>query len=235
MKPTLSHRWDLTPEEAASLQKSLRAQVRPLPDFGTPSTVAGVDVGIKDAVARAAIVVLDFPSLQPRDQAVADLPITFPYIPGLLAFREMPAVLAAADKLAVEPDVFIVDGQGLAHPRRFGIACHLGVALDRPTIGCAKSRLVGTYDEPEDRPGAWTELRDRGEVVGAVVRTRAGTTPVYVSIGHRTDLASAIDLVLKCCRGYRLPETSRLAHQVAGGANLRIARQADQPGLFDLP
>jgi deoxyribonuclease V len=235
MKPVLPHRWDLTPKEAIALQNSLRARVRFTADFGTPTTVAGVDVGVKNDVARAAVVVLDFPSLQPRDQGVAELKIPFPYIPGLLAFREMPAVLAAVDRLTVEPDVFIVDGHGFAHPRRFGIACHLGVVLDRPSIGCAKSRLVGSHPEPDNRFGAWAELRHEDQVIGAVVRSRVGISPLYVSIGHRVDLPTAIDLILKCCRGYRLPETSRLAHRVAGGARLMIQPQASQPGLFDPP
>jgi deoxyribonuclease V len=232
MKLVVAHRWDLKPDEAIALQNALRIRVRSSADFGAPATVAGVDVGVKDDVARAAVAVLDFPSLRPRDQGVAELKVTFPYIPGLLAFREMPAVLAALEKLAVEPDVLIVDGHGLSHPRRFGIACHLGVVLDRPSIGCAKSRLVGSHPEPDDRFGAWAELCHQDEVVGAVVRSRAGAAPLYVSIGHRVDLPTAIDLVLKCCRGYRLPETSRLAHQVAGGASLAIRPPASQPGLF---
>jgi deoxyribonuclease V len=235
MKPALSHRWDLTPAEAVALQNTLRAQVQVSPFLGNPTTVAGVDVGLKNGIARAAIVVLDFPSLEPRDQSVAELEITFPYIPGLLAFREIPVILAALDKLVTEPDVFIVDGHGLSHPRRFGIACHLGVLLNKPTVGCAKSRLVGTYSEPDNRFRAWAEIYYKGDIVGAVVRTRVNVAPVYVSIGNRVDLPTSIDLVLKCCRGYRLPETSRLAHRVAGGANLVIPAQERQPNLFNPP
>jgi deoxyribonuclease V len=185
-------------------------------------SVAGVDVGFEgdaNKTARAAVVVLKFPELVPIDSAIARAPVIFPYIPGLLAFREIPVVLGALEQLKIDPDVIIVDGHGRSHPRRMGIASHLGVLLDCPTIGCAKSILCGSAQAPKDKVGAWTPLVDNGEQVGAALRTRVKTTPVYVSVGHLVTLPSAIDLVLKCLQGYRLPETTRYAHRVAGGEN----------------
>ena len=209
------HRWDVTPAEAIAIQNDLRRRVLCTPLLAGVHTVAGVDVGIHDNTARAAVVVLSYPELALLDKVTANMPVAFPYVPGLLAFRECPTVLSAFDKLAVIPDLIVVDGHGLAHPRRFGLACHLGVLLDRPTIGCAKSRLVGTHDEPGREAGAWAPLVDGGEQIGGVLRTKDGVRPLYVSIGHRVDLESAVHWVLACCRGYRLPETSRLAHQAA--------------------
>jgi len=185
-------------------------------------TVAGVDVGFHGDLARAAVVVLGFPGLEPVDYALAEVPVLFPYIPGLLAFREGPAVLAALDRLRTWPDLLIFDAQGLAHPRRLGLASHLGVVLDWPSIGCAKSRLFGLAEQPGNDRGDWAPICDDGETIGAAVRTRPDVRPVYVSIGHRVDLLTAIDLVLGCTRGYRLPETTRYAHKVAGGAELAI-------------
>jgi deoxyribonuclease V len=182
--------------------------------------VAGVDIGMDGKLARAAVVVLDYSKLEPVDWAVAEVEITFPYVPGLLTFREGPGILAALEKLTIWPDVLIFDGHGQAHPRRFGLASHMGVLLDRPSVGCAKSRLTGEHEEPGDRVGNWAPLRDRGEVIGAVLRTRAGVRPVFVSVGHRVDLPTAIDLVIGCGGGYRLPETTRYAHRVAGGMRL---------------
>ena len=162
-------------------------------------------------------VVLRLPDLEvvevKRDEAKA----RFPYIPGLLSFRESPALLAALERLATAPDFILVDGQGLAHPRRFGIACHIGLVTEVPTIGCAKSILRGRHALMAEEAGSWTELVDRGEVVGAAVRTRTGVSPLYVSIGHRVDLPWAVHWVLACCRGYRMPEPTRLAHQAAAG------------------
>jgi deoxyribonuclease V len=187
--------------------------------------VAGVDVGFEGEhhrIARAAVVVLSFPALEPIDYAIARMPVAFPYIPGLLSFREVPVVLRALRALETEPDVFLVDGHGRAHPRRFGIASHLGVLLDRPTIGCAKSILCGTAAEPANQVGAWSPLLDGAEPIGAAVRTRAGTKPIYISVGHRVSLERAIALVLQCCTRYRLPETTRYAHRVAGGASIDL-------------
>ena len=211
------HSWDVTPEEARRLQNGLRTQVVKTDRFGKINTVAGVDIGFKKDIARASVVVLSFPGLQVVDSVVTESPVRFPYVPGLLSFREIPPLLTAFTQLQTEPDLIIVDGQGIAHPRRFGLASHLGLILDKPTIGCAKSRLWGRYEEPETEQGSYTYLMDKDEVIGAVVRTRKNVKVVYISIGHRISLDSARTLTLACCRGYRLPETTRYAHNAASG------------------
>lgn len=184
-----------------------------------PIFIAGVDISVNRLENRAtgAIVVLNYPELRPVEVKTATGKIEFPYIPGLLSFREIPLLLEACEKLVITPDLFLVDGQGIAHPRRMGIASHLGLFLDRPTIGCAKSRLYGKHKTPGLEAGSYTELLDNDEVIGAVVRTKTGTSPVYVSIGHKVDLPTAVQWVLACCRKYRLPEPTRLAHLAAGG------------------
>ncbi len=228
-----SHPWKLHPRQAFALQRKLAHKVVVENCLGEVHTVAGVDVGLKGGQARAAVVVLKYPSLQPIDQATANLPVEMPYIPGLLAFREGPAILEALRRLSTAPDCLIFDGQGLAHPRRLGIASHIGVLLDRPSIGCAKSRLCGISAEPAEEAGSYAFLYDGEEIIGAVVRTRTRVSPVYVSIGHRVDLETAIELVLNCCRGRRLPETSRLAHRVAAGERLAIHKERpEQPTLL---
>lgn len=213
------HDWNLSPAEAVRVQQQLRARVRfgPLP-LAAVRRVAGVDVGFPRGrgLARAAVVVLEFPSLRLIESATAQIPTPFPYIPGLLSFREMPVILAALERLSHSPDVFLVDGHGLAHPRRFGLACHLGVWLDAPTIGCAKSILVGKADEPAPERGAQTRLVDGSETIGLALRTRTNVRPVYISVGHRVDLESARQIVLACGSGYRLPEPIRQAHRLAG-------------------
>lgn len=212
--------WPRDVATARVVQGQLRERVILRDAHGRITTVAGVDVGFEDEgrVTRAAVAVLSFPSLETRAEAVARLPTAFPYVPGYLSFREIPAVLAAVRRLKEMPDLILCDGQGYAHPRRFGLACHLGVLLDCPTIGVAKSRLTGT---PRGRlaraRGAWVPLLDDGEVIGAVLRTRAGVKPLFVSGGHRVSLASAIDYVLACAPRYRLPETTRRAHRLASG------------------
>ena len=216
------HSWDVTPEEARQLQNRLCTQVISTDQFGTINTVAGVDIGLKKDTAIASVVVLSFPELQVVDSVVTASPVRFPYVPGLLSFREIPPLLTAFDELQTIPDLIIVDGQGIAHPRRFGLASHLGLILDKPTIGCAKSRLCGRYTEPDSEQGAYTHLRDKTEVIGAVVRTRTNVRVVYVSIGHRISLDSARIWTLACCRGYRLPETTRYAHNAASGKTLRV-------------
>ncbi len=236
--PGISHRWDLAPEEAAALQRDLAARIERQNRLGPLKHVAGIDVSVRDDVGQAAIVVLDLEKLSLVEYAVVTRPITFPYIPGLLSFREGPAVLEALAQLKTTPDLLMVDGHGYAHPRRIGIASHVGLAADLPSIGCAKSRLVGQHDEPGEDVGSYASLFDRGEVIGAVLRTRSGVNPLYISIGHRIDLATSIQIVLACCRGYRLPETTRWAHRVAGGERPPLAGQsavgAIQPTLFDL-
>ena len=211
------HPWEMTPAEARQIQNELRNQVISQDRFGDIKTVAGVDLGFKKDVARASVVVLSFPELQLIDGVLVESPVPFPYIPGLLSFRETPPLLKAFDQLKTEPDLIIADGQGIAHPRRFGIASHLGLILDRPTVGCAKSRLWGRHKQPNDEAGSIEYLYDKGEIIGAAVRTRSNVNVVYVSVGHRISLDSAIRLTLACCRRYRLPETTRYAHQAAAG------------------
>lgn len=208
--------WDLSPAEAVELQQRLRSQVvsTPLP-LDSLHTVAGVDVGFPGDRTRAAVVVLSFPELEVLEQNIVEIPTTFPYIPGLLSFRETPAILQALAGLKTRPDLLLCDGQGIAHPRRFGIACHLGVLLDRPSLGCAKSILTGKPAHLEESAHSTAPLLVRDEVVGMAVRTRARVKPVYISIGHRIDLDSAVRVVLACAKGYRLPEPTRLADKLA--------------------
>ena len=231
MKVTQLHKWDLSPSEAIAVQQDLRARVVTRNELGEIHTVAGIDMSTAGQRAHAAVVVLSFPALQPLEEAQADLPLTFPYIPGLLAFREAPAILAAIERLQIEPDLFILDGQGLAHPRRMGIACHIGVIIDKPCIGCAKSRLCGQHGEVGPKVGDYSELYHRGELIGAALRTREGVKPVYISVGHKIDLTTAISYVLRCGKGYRLPEPTRWADKVAGGSKLP-GTQAEQGTLF---
>jgi deoxyribonuclease V len=212
-----AHRWDVTPAEAVQIQEQLRPLVVLGDGLAGVEAVAGLDVGLPHGQARAAVAVFSYPGLALLDEVVAEQPLDFPYVPGLLTFREGPAALAALDCLDTRWDVLLCDGQGYAHPRRLGLASHLGVLLDRPAVGCAKSRLVGTHGEVGEAKGSWSELSDDGEVIGAVVRTREGVRPVYVSVGHRIDLASAIELVLRCAPRYRLPEPTRRAHRLASG------------------
>lgn len=220
--------WNLTPKEAIAAQARDAQRVRLEDDFGEVHYVAGVDVAFENdkTIARAAVVVLTFPALTPAAAVVARRPVTFPYVPGLLAYRELPAVLDAFRELELEPDLIIADAHAYAHPRRFGMTSQLGVLLDKPTIGCAKSILVGYAETPENVVGAWTPLIHNGEIIGAAVRTKLDTKrvtkPVYVSPGHRITLASSIEYVLRCCKGYRVPETTRYAHLVAGGAELEL-------------
>ncbi len=216
--------WELTLQQAVELQREMAARVVEQDQFPALHYVGGVDVGFEQerTVSRAAAVVLSFPELELVEFAVARRPVTFPYIPGLLAFREAPVIIDALEKLRHQPDLIIVDGHGRAHPRRFGIASMLGVLLETAAIGCAKSILVGKADVPENRVGAWTRLVDRGEVIGAAVRTKLNVKPVYVSIGDKVTLDTAIDIVLKCTTRYRVPETTRYAHRVAGGETPKV-------------
>jgi len=219
MKPAITHPWPATAAEAIALQKKLRELVIVEDQLGTVGTVAGLDVGPEGdgRVMRAAVAVLSFPDLKTADQLVARRPASFPYIPGLLSFREIPALLDALAKLGALPDLLLCDGQGLAHPRRFGLACHLGVLTGIPSIGVAKSLLVGEHGPLPQARGSWRPLLHKGEVVGAALCTRAGVAPVYVSIGHKLSLATAIEYVLACAPKFRLPETTRAAHRLASG------------------
>lgn len=218
------HPWDLTPSEAIALQSRLAPQVVREGDPGGVKLVAAADVAFVDrpyrrqpGLARAAVVLLSYPDLAVIEQHVVEAPVTFPYVPGLLSFREVPALAHAFEALERRPDLLLVDGQGLAHPRRFGLACHLGLLLDVPAIGCAKSRLCGEHGTVPAEAGTRTPLIDRGEVIGLVLRTRAGVAPLFVSVGHRIGLDAAADWVLHLCRGYRLPEPIRLADRLSKG------------------
>jgi len=217
------HQWDLSPREAVALQRKLAPRVR----LGSPRRnkirlVAGADVSVKERGGRgtarraselvAGVVVLALPGLETVEETVARAPASFPYVPGLLSFREAPVLLAAFAKLKTMPDAVLFDGQGIAHPRLFGIASHVGLFLDLPTVGVAKSILVGEHGRLRERRGARTAMRFKGRTVGAAVRTRDGVKPVYVSPGHLLDLGGAVGLVLDCGGGYRLPEPTRRAH-----------------------
>ena len=212
-----AHAWDVTPKRAREIQLELARLVETGDRLGAVTRVAGVDVGFdtRAGLTRAAVAVLSFPGLEPLEETVVTTPTRFPYVPGLLSFREAPAILAALDELAEPPHLLLCDGQGIAHPRRFGIASHLGVLTDLPSIGVAKKRLVGTHAEPRDSRGAWTALEHEGETVGAVLRTRVGVKPIFVSPGHRVSVESAVELVMACTTRYRLPETTRRADRLA--------------------
>lgn len=225
-------KWNLSPEEASDLQIRLSRMVitTPLPD--QIKTIGGVDVGYWGEKARAAVVVIEYPAMQMTTCATAEVPCGFPYVPGLLSFREMPAVLAVLEKLPYVPDILMVDGQGIAHPRHFGIASHLGVLLDIPTIGCAKSPLIGHYQALGNNAGDTAPLIYGGETLGMAIRTKIGCKPLIISIGHRCDLKGAVRLVLECCRGYRLPEPTRLAHKLASGNLSKNMIHQDSPSIL---
>ena len=220
------HSWNVTPAEAREIQKRLAPQVTASgrPRSGDVRHVAGLDVSAPDqeGVVTAAAVALTFPELEPVDTAVGRIVPSMPYVPGLLSFRETPALAMALEGLSVKPDLIVVDGHGTAHPRRFGIACHIGMVAQTPTIGCAKSILVGEYGQLDQERGARTPLLHKGEVIGMAVRTRTGVSPVFVSVGHMIELDSAVDWTLAVCRSFRLPETTRNAHNAAAGRPLKL-------------
>jgi deoxyribonuclease V len=225
MSPRDLHDWDLTPKEAVAAQRELRHLVRIAPLSGHLTTIGGADVSFNkfSETVYAGIVVLRLADLSVIDSSAVRTASRFPYVPGLLSFRETPPVLAAWNQLRVKPDVLVLDGQGLAHPRRFGIACHVGLLLDRPTIGCAKSILVGTPGELEEEAGSTAPLIHRGEVIGVALRTKRRVSPVYISVGHLVDLPSAIELILRATGKYRVPEPTRRAHLL-----VNEHRRADQ-------
>jgi deoxyribonuclease V len=214
--PRPIHRWALKPRQAIRLQQRLRSQVRMVPLTEPVRLVAGADMAFSPDGQHcvAGIVVYDTQTGEIVEQALAWRDVRFPYVPGLLSFRETPAVLAAVRKLRTTPDVFIFDAQGYSHPRRFGLACHAGLLIGKPSIGCAKSRLCGEHNEPPARAGAFAPLRDKGETIGAVLRTCKGIKPVYVSVGHLVTLEMAVRVVMQCVTRYRLCEPTRLAHQL---------------------
>lgn len=216
------HDWSLAPREAIALQRRLAGRVELADRIDTVRHIAGVDIGFEQGgeITRAAVVVLAWPGdplagFEVVEQVVHREPTRMPYIPGLLSFREVPAALAAFAKLTVRPELVMVDGQGIAHPRRLGVASHLGLWLDLPTIGVAKSRLCGNHGEVPIEKGEWTPLRDRDETIGAVLRSRNGVKPVFVSPGHRISMTSALDWVLRCLGRTKLPEPTRLADRLA--------------------
>lgn len=218
MEITPLHKWNLTAAEAVQLQKQLAYEVIAEDKFDAPvKTVAGIDLGYdaKNETCRAVVVVLSFPALDLIEASEAIAPIQFPYVPGLLSFRETPVAVKALEKLKITPDVILCDGQGLAHPRKFGIACHIGLIADVPTIGAAKSVLVGKFENLGEKRGSTAPMIYKNEIIGAALRTKDKVQPVYVSVGHRISLETAIDLVLRCAPKYRLPETTRLADRMA--------------------
>jgi deoxyribonuclease V len=229
MRLTRRHRWDVSPQEAVAIQQELRREIvsdRPL-DLDAIRLVAGVDVSVKDNVSHAAIIVVRWPGLDMVETALARRPTPFPYVPGLLSFREGPVLEDAFGKLESEPDVFVFDGMGIAHPRRMGIAAHMGLWLERPTIGCGKTRLCGRHAPVPPEKGAHVPLIDKGETIGAVLRTRANVNPVFISPGHLADIPTATDLVLRLTTRYRLPEPIRMAHNAAG--DFEPASEGEEP------
>ena len=248
------HPWTLEPLEAIKIQASLKAQLILRWDGRPVHTVAGVDMSLKDptvtpadeasdlgareaGIAYAAIAVFSYPELIPIEGATANAPLNFPYVPGLLSFREGPAILAAWNKLSTKPDLLMFDGQGIAHPRGIGIASHMGLWLDRPTIGVAKSRLYGHHVEPGRAGGDRVDLRDERDpkqVIGAVLRSQDKSSPLFISPGHLIDVPHAIEFVMRCMTKYRLPETTRWAHKLAGGAALPIPRTPAEDNQLSL-
>ena len=217
MQINLNHPWVKTVAEAKEIQQQLSSQTIAEDCLGEVKYVAGVDIGFEDnyRISKAAIAILSYPKLELVEQAIARIPTAFPYVPGYLSFREIPAILAAVPQLKQVPDLILCDGQGLAHPRRFGLACHLGVLLDIPTIGVAKSRLIGNHQELAAEKGNWQPLIDNKETIGVVLRSRTNVKPIYISIGHKISLSTAIDYVMGCLTKYRLPETTRWADKLA--------------------
>ena len=213
------HSWQLSIAQALDLQYRLVTQVSRISEVIIPRFIAGVGIsaGKAQGMATEAVVILNYLELRLMETKVTQGGLDFPYIPGLLSFQESPLTLAACEKLSITPDLILVNGQGVAHPRRFGLASHLGLFLDRPTIGCAKSLLCGDHEVPGVEPGSYAEVIDGGETIGVALRTRLRVKPLYVSIGHEVELQTAMHWIMKCCHGYRLPEPTRLAHLTAGG------------------
>ena len=238
MKIKSLHSWNLSYSQARDCQKNLASKVQLIPLKKPPKLIAGIDCAFSKDGEKiiAAVVVLKLPDFIPIETTSALRKVTFPYIPGLLSFREAPVCIAAVEKLKTKPDLFIIDGQGIAHPRRLGLAAHLGLFFDKPTIGCAKSRLIGRFEEPPLEKGAYTLLKDKKrmkpdtqytirntqyETIGAVVRTRTNVKPVFVSVGNKCLLKDAIKITLSCAVKYRLPEPTRLAHQFVSKLKLK--------------
>jgi deoxyribonuclease V len=233
------HDWNLEPAVAIALQRELAQRIVREDQLGEVNSIAGVDMALNEesGMARAAVVRLSFPDLEILERHIHEEPIRMAYIPGLLSFREAPCVLGAFARLRQQPDLVMVDGQGIAHPRRLGIASHLGLWLDLPTIGCAKSILTGHHAQLGEEMGSWVPLLDKGETIGAVVRTRAHVKPMIISLGHRISLGTSLRYVLVCCKGYRLPEPTRQADKLSKDNAWQEpdAREEQQPTLWDQP
>jgi len=229
MKVARLHSWSVSTGQATDIQRGLAARVSHSGAPGSLHFVAGVDISVSKTMgtATAAVVILRYPELTTVEVKKASGKLTLPYIPGLLSFRESPLILAACRMVSLTPDLILVDGQGIAHPRRVGLASHLGLFLKIPTVGCAKSLLCGKHAVPGEEQGDYSEIVDRGETIGVALRTKAGVKPIYVSTGHLIGLEPAIHWVLECCRGYRLPEPTRLAHLAAGG-NLKLKKDCGE-------
>jgi len=225
----------MTPDQAKKVQRELAVTVSRKNELKAVSLIAGVDISAPNAagLARAAVVVLSYPELMLVEKQVITKEVTFPYVPGLLSFRESPLIIAACEGLKTTPDLIFVDGQGIAHPRRLGLASHLGLLWDRPTIGCAKSRLCGEHGMVPLEPGSYAKITDNNEVIGAALRTKVNAAPLYISIGHKIDLETAISWVLRCCQGQRLPEPTRLAHEAASG-RLEAAKPVEKQAQMRL-
>jgi len=213
----INHPWNVSVADAKQIQNDLKELVITNDQIGQIKYVAGVDVGFERnyTITKAAIVVLSYPDLEVVESSFSKIPTQFPYIPGLLSFREIPAILHSYEKLKTQPDVLLCDGQGLAHPRRFGIACHIGLIKDIPSIGVAKKLLIGKHDDVPDEKGKFVNLTDNKEIIGAVLRSRAGVKPIFISQGHKISLKTSLKIVNNCITKYRLPETTRLAHNLA--------------------
>ena len=227
MKYLNLHSWEVSPEEGIQIQLKLRNKMSRPHDFDKIERIAGADVGYLQDMAMGGVVIMEFPGLEVVEEAFSWSPIKFPYLPGLLAFREGPPLLGAFKKIKSKLDLILFDGQGIAHPRRMGIATHLGLWLDKATIGCAKSKLIGQYSSPQAKKGSFEFLRDEEKVLGAVVRTKDKIKPVFVSPGHRINLDTSIKIVLECATSSRLPEPLRRAHLLVTRLKKRIRYEKD--------
>ena len=229
-----THSWNITPTEAIAIQKELRSKVELTSLEKEIHLIGGADISFNkySEIIYAGIVVLKLPELVEVTRSIVVTRTSFPYIPGLLSFRETPALLEAWEKLDTRPDVMILDGQGIAHPRRLGIATHFGLLTGIPSIGCAKSLLTGKYDPPLNKKGTWSSLMDQNEQIGVILRTRENVKPVFVSPGHKIDFATSVELVMRCCTKYRLPETTRLAHRLVNELRTSKLEGKAQQSLF---
>jgi deoxyribonuclease V len=223
IRPLRLHSWNVTPGEAIAIQEALRTRIRLRDTFAATHVIAGADMSIDGDWGCGGVITYTFPRLEEIERRSVRMKLTFPYVPGLLAFREAPVLLAALELLSTEPDLLLFDGQGIAHGRRMGIATHMGILLNKPTIGCAKSRLVGTFKEPGSDRGCYEPLVHEGETVGAVLRTRKQVRPIFVSPGTGISLKTSINIVMRCLDGYRIPKPTREADHYVGSIKRKRA------------